>query len=862
MSSVNLEAHQNVLSTINELKSNHASLNEEVLRIRLNQSRTYDLLAEIRKQKIKDIKILHDSIHKVLGNRSINTLEAYESYDKRFKEMIPNLEKFTSANAILRNSMDYFVYTLRELIEILRAEGYIVIDSYRVSDLEKLLIHVIELNQGIEQHSYEKLDKEKDILVNMINSIELTDDYKYKSLPQHLHIIYQQVASINTSMERILSIQYGELISAISNSYLHEYSKFLKRQAVYQNLFYLTVFLFLMHLLYNFYHLISRTDELVVEKNKLKSEVAETLEEVKKSNEQLREEIKNRKKIEGRLREAAIVYEHSIEGIIICDKDTKIISVNRAFIEMSGFSEKQILGNKPSMFKSGKHDDLFYKKMWQSINTNGYWKGEIIDKNGSGYDRYKHMTIIALKNEKNEAYRYIGIFMDISQQKKDEEVILYQANYDELTDLPNRNLFNDRLVKAIQTSDRHKDKVALMFIDLDNFKMVNDTYGHAAGDQLLVEIANRLQATVRKSDTVARLGGDEFVIILQDLNGFQELEVIASKLIHNLSEKINIEKHEVFTSISIGVTVYPDDARDMSELLKNADMAMYQAKSDGKNTFRFFQKDMNKKLTRYIDIENRLRNAIENKELYLNYQPIIDLAINKASSVEVLMRWHNNELGNITPDEFIPISEETGLIVRQGEWVLNKACSQFNKLNSMNEDLVSIKINVSARQLRDKNFNSVLASVVEKTGVDYQSIYIEITESIFIEDQDSAIFRELELLHSMGVRIALDDFGTGYSSLSYLKRFPVDILKIDRSFIRDIMTDDGDKGVVKAIINMAKSLDIKVVAEGVETKDQLDFIRQHGCDYAQGYYFCRPIAIDELEIYLKQSNSNIISLVS
>jgi diguanylate cyclase (GGDEF)-like protein/PAS domain S-box-containing protein len=433
---------------------------------------------------------------------------------------------------------------------------------------------------------------------------------------------------------------------------------------------------------------------------------------------------------------------------------------------------------------------------------------------------------------------------DVTQRKVAEERIQYLAHHDTLTDLPNRALMRDRLHVSLAQAQRWQYAVAALFIDLDRFKIVNDTLGHTAGDALLQEIAARLRQCTREGDTVARVGGDEFMLILPNLSNPQGAATVAQKVLHALSQPVNIGGQDVFVSASMGVSLFPDDAESADELILNADTAMYSAKRRGRNNYQFFTDDLNVQTRERLMIENGLRVAEQRNELCLFYQPKIEFGQRKITGLEALVRWRHPTMGLISPDRFIPIAEETGLIVPIGEWVLRTACQQIHDWRREGFNL-RVAVNLSARQFRQTHLAQTINEILSDTGVSPEYLEIEITESDVMENAESAI-ATLDELKARGINISIDDFGTGYSSLSYLKRFPLDILKIDRSFVRDIPADGDDAAIVEAIIALARSLDIKVVAEGVETESQFEFLNRSGCDFAQGYLFSPPLPPPEI----------------
>ncbi len=536
---------------------------------------------------------------------------------------------------------------------------------------------------------------------------------------------------------------------------------------------------------------------------------------------------------------AASVFEHSKEGILVTDASNRIISVNRSFTEITGYSAGEALGRDPSMLRSGREDIDFYRKMWKSIATTDSWQGEIWNKRKSGEIYPEFLTIICVRDESGAVANHIAIFGDISERKLAEARIQQLAHYDVLTGLPNRALFNDRLEQAIIHAQRNQSKVSLLFLDLDRFKQINDTLGHGAGDQLLQMVAQRLMECIREQDTVSRQGGDEFIAVLPgtDVIG---AEMVAGKMLHAIIQPYVIEGHDLRISSSIGIAVYPDHAQDADSLIKFADVAMYQAKEGGRNKYLRFDAGMNASAYERLKLESSLRVAVEHQELRLYYQPQVDLSDGRIIGCEALLRWQHPEIGMVSPASFIPLAEETGLIIQISDWVLEEAMRQSRAWREAGLPEVTISVNLSALQFRQRNLHEQVGALLKKYDVPPHVLDLELTEGILMQ----GVERTLAMLHElteMGVGLSIDDFGTGYSSLSYLKRFPIQQLKIDQSFVRDVTTDSNDATMVRTIILMAHSLNLHVIAEGVETEKQAAFLRESGCERAQGYHFGRPM---------------------
>lgn len=545
---------------------------------------------------------------------------------------------------------------------------------------------------------------------------------------------------------------------------------------------------------------------------------------------------------------AAKVFDNTNEAILISDVNNNIVTVNEAFTSMTGYSLDEIKGRNPRLLSSGEHDAAFFRDMWKSIVEFGSWQGEIIDKNKAGKHFYKHMAVNAVKNEQGIVTHYISISSDISERKEYDKNVHFLAYYDVLTGLPNRTLLRDRLGQMIAAAHRDNMQFALLFLDLDRFKYINDSMGHSVGDKLLQSVAQRLQVCVREGDTVSRIGGDEFIVLLREIDE-QGVVQVADKLLKTLATPFNLNGQEISTYASVGIALYPDHATDIDVLMKNADAAMYCAKENGRNNYKFFTPEMNFRANQVFLMEKDLRVALEQDQFTLVYQPQVDLMTGKICGAEALLRWKHPEKGFISPAEFIPVAEETGQIVPIGEWVIRTACWRFSAWQKQGMAAIPVAVNLSIRQLRQPNLADVIEAAVKENGLDPHCLELEITEGIMMGDTKSAM-AFLSRMDSLGVQMSIDDFGTGFSSLSYLKNLPVNKLKIDQSFVRDIETDESDAAIVRSIISLGHRLDLKVIAEGVETLEQLDFLRIRGCDEVQGYYFSRPLSADDFQKFV------------
>lgn len=561
-------------------------------------------------------------------------------------------------------------------------------------------------------------------------------------------------------------------------------------------------------------------------------------------------DVTDRKQAERDLALAKQVFEHSAESIIVTDRNNCIVSVNPAFAHTTGYSAEEVIGKKPSVLRSGAHDNDFYAAMWSAILGKGNWSGEIIDRRKDGSTYPKWLSISAVRGADGEIENFIALFSDISERKAVEQRIRYLAEHDFLTGLPNRALLTDRVSQAIAFARRNRTRLALMFLDLDRFKSINDTLGHNIGDELLRVITQRLLTHVRASDTVSRLGGDEFVLLLLEVNDEGDVAHLARNILDALIEPVRVGEHELNVSGSIGIAMYPEHGQDIDTLMKCADTAMYQAKAAGRNAHAFFSAEMDVAARGRHAMEGALRHALTRREFILHYQPQADVAVGGVVALEALLRWNRPGFGLVPPDDFIPVAEESGLIVPITEWILDEVCRQLRQWREGGMVHVPVAINLSPVQFRREGLYEIAMEKVKQYGLLPSDIEFEITENVLMLNTET-VMRTLDRLRAAGFHLIIDDFGTGYSSLSYLKRFPVVKLKIDRSFVRDVSDDPDDAAIAGAIIGMARSLKLGVVAEGVEKSEQLDFLRQEQCKSMQGYLLSRPLPADELERALK-----------
>lgn len=557
-----------------------------------------------------------------------------------------------------------------------------------------------------------------------------------------------------------------------------------------------------------------------------------------------------RKRVEEKLRLAATVFDSTLEGILMTDAKARIISVNQALCSITGYSAEEFIDNTPNLIKSDRHSHVFFRQLWEILNKTGQWRGEIWNrrKNGEIFPAWVNISAVP-GNATNKTSHYVAVFTEITELKLSEDRLNYLAHHDPLTGLPNRLLFHDRLEQAVLQAQRSKHMIAVMFLDIDRFKAINDTLGHVIGDELLVAIAERLKHCARETDTISRLAGDEFAVIITRINQEEDVEQIAKKIIQSLSSVYSVGGYEVFITASIGINLYPGVDNDRGRLLENADVAMYHAKQFGRNNYKFYSSAMNAAAFERLMLETNLRRALERQEFRLYYQPQIDMQSGVVNGVEALIRWQHPELGLVPPLEFIPLLEETGLILSVGEWVIRTACKQVQEWLDAGFPPLVMAVNLSARQFRQPNLVEMIEQALHEFNIPPAQLELELTESVMMDNLDETI-ETLKKLKLLGLKIAIDDFGTGVSSLGYLKRLPIDTLKISHDFVLNLPADSADASIASAVISLARNMQLSSVAEGVENQGQVDFLRGQDCERMQGFLFSRPIPSDQMTILL------------
>jgi diguanylate cyclase (GGDEF)-like protein/PAS domain S-box-containing protein len=547
-----------------------------------------------------------------------------------------------------------------------------------------------------------------------------------------------------------------------------------------------------------------------------------------------------------RLRLGWAVFDGTHEGVLVSDASGRIVHVNRAFVEITGYQPEEVLGFNPSKFKSGRHGPEFYQQMYRSILSAGQWSGEIWNRRKSGEIYPQWQSIRSIKDESGQLRHFVAVFSDLTAIKRSEQELTQLAHYDALTRLPNRLLFTDRTAQALVTARSSKRGCALLLIDLDHFKNINDSLGHTLGDEVLKAVADRFRELLDTELTLARLGGDEFGVLVKNCPQMVQAAALAQRIIDALKEPFQLEGHRLFITASIGISLFPDDAQSAGQLLRNADAALFKAKNNGREGYALYTQELTAHARHRVELASELRRAIEHRELRVVYQPVHDLRTRRIKGVEALVRWQHPQRGMVSPAEFIPIAEQSGLIADIDAWVLNTACCQMQDWVAQDAGASFVAVNVSSRLFAHGDLDVRVAQALEDSGLDPAFLELEITESAVMDDPDQAI-EQMHRLRELGVRLAIDDFGTGYSSLLRLKRMPVQKLKIDQGFVAGLPEGEDDISIVRAIIALARSMGMQVLAEGIEEAEQAAFLLENGCELGQGYWFARPMPAGDID---------------
>jgi len=804
---------------LRDFRQTDARINANALAIRSNLHKNYEVISH----DINHLKALIEQLRtppEFLSNDDAQKIRRHvDELDQLTQLKNSRVEAFMRESAILRNSIRYFPTAVKHFTNS--------------PPLARLRTDLSPLSSNIMTHLAWDNEELAPIISRQIETIR-REIAKLPPQParalsnilEHASLMIKGKRAVNSKLHEIVSIPTNAEIEKIVLAYTAGHENAANHSRTYRLLLSAFTLLLALYLTLFFFRL-SRTTRAL-----------------RDANRSLEERIDELHRTQNNLKLYATLFNSTAEGMVITDAYTRVLVANPAFSAITGYSVEEIRTRPPSMLSSGRHSKSFYSKMWKTLGQHGKWQGEIWNRRKNGETYPEWLSINAVYNSENNVTHYIGVFSDITERKKNEARIQYLSLHDSLTNLPNRLLMQERLNEALTQSQRIDSHTAVLFLNLDRFRNINDTLGNELGDALLQQVAHRSQTLLRDTDTISRLGSDEFVFILPDINQPQDAAGIARKLLTSISRPCLLGGHDITITASIGIALSETDGNTAAALLRNADIAMSRAKEDGRNNFRFYSADMNITTLGDLLLENQLRNAIKHNELELFYQPKICASTGTLQGAEALLRWRHSEQGMIDPSRFIHLAEESGLIVPIGAWVLRCVCQQIKKWRESGLPVVPVAINLSAQQFLQSDLLAQVRESIEAANIDPGLLELELTESMLMRHANRTI-DILSQLRQMGVSLSIDDFGTGYSSLSYLKQFEVNLLKIDRSFVADIQNIDTDGKIATAVIGLAHALGLKVVAEGVETDDQRRFLLNHGCDVFQGYFFSRPVSASE-----------------
>ncbi len=809
---VSTEAHYAYLNALRRLQHADVELNAAVLGSYADLVHNYDAIVrhldeiEHERRTIERIPAWLPEEYRLGMSRKLGALLVGQQAKS------DDVDRFRRSNAVLRNSLNYFPEA---------ADAYLSDPKARVSDeVRRFVREVLAFGQGPAQRTTQDLQARLSAFMAETGpaSVERT------TMLTHARVILSQRPEVDAVVHQITHAPTAVLHEALISLYSEGYAASVARTAIYRQLLYVVSIALLLYVIYAVFRIDRDRRQLA------------------------------QRRAEAQLRLYAKVFTSANEGMMITDAQSRILAVNPAFTEITGYVAAEVVDQWPSMLKSGRQSEDFYRQMWAELAASGQWNGEVWNRRKDGVLYPEWLSIAAVRDEQGEATHYIGVFTDISERKQSEERIRHLAHHDALTGLPNRILLEDRIKQAILKSRRSELPTAVIFIDLDRFKNINDTLGHEVGDNLLMQAAERGLASLRETDTLCRLGGDEFVVVLPELEHVQDAMHVARKLLAEFSRPYLLAGHALTVTASAGVAVCPDDAQSVSDLLRLADAAMYRAKEEGRNTVCFHSAGVDEASLGELLLENDLRMAVARNELAMYFQPKVDAASGRLVGAEALMRWAHPKHGMISPARFIALAENSGLIAMLGEWAIETVCAQQRAWLDAGLAIVPVAVNVSAQQFSQQDVPRMVAGKLARHGLRTGDLSLELTESLLMRNTARAA-GILRALHEMNIEIAIDDFGTGYSSLSYLNQFPVQLLKIDRSFVSEIDARGNHPKLASAIIAMAHELGLKVIAEGVETDAQRDFLLAHGCDQFQGFMYGRPEPAAQMENWLREAAS-------
>lgn len=797
----NSENNYLLIQKLQELRSINKEFN-----IFLNKRMNYFNYDKINK-KVHKFEVILEELdkNKIFAKKEVK--KRLRNIKNSFSKKVEIIEEFKTFNSLLANSVHY----LFELSSKLQKRYYFSPIGREVSNVTLSVTR----NAFGEDVGVDKIKKHYFLISDFKEKYELVDD-DLKIFLSHTNLMIKYLKKIDKTYEKLNKLFLDKNINDLKSYLIAYLDKNAKEQRNISYTLYFIVFVFLIFIIV-----------------------------IHTSNKRHKNELSKFKK----------AVEDSDNSIIITDENRNITYVNDSFEKITGYKKREVLGKNPKIFGSGLVERSIYDDMNEKLNSGKRWEGELINKKKDGSIYYEQVSISPIfEGERIDGY--LAIKLDVTEYIKQKELIKnkseeiqFLAYNDHLTKLPNRIHLQKSLDHAIKSAKRNKEKLALLFIDLDRFKVINDTLGHHIGDKMLKIVSFKIKDVLRESDILSRVGGDEFVVVLENVKNISSVSKVAEKIISTIKEPIFVDGYTLNTSASIGIAIYPDDGEDVQTIIKNSDSAMYKAKDEGKNNYQFFTQKLSDTISYRLKIENALREALQKNELFLAFQPQYDLKTKKTVSVEALVRWISEDLGFVSPAEFIPIAEESGLIISIGEWVFENSCKELLRLKNLGIELERMCINVSSICFRNRHVVERFVEVAQKIGVEAKNIEIEITERYIMEHNEQNL-NILDNLRDKGFNISVDDFGTGYSSMGYLKNLPLDTLKIDKSFIDNIPDSEKDVHITNTIITLCKNLGYSVVAEGIENKEQEDFLRTNGCDLGQGYYFSKPLSSYDLEKFL------------
>jgi diguanylate cyclase (GGDEF)-like protein/PAS domain S-box-containing protein len=810
---VSPQAHYRYLENLRSLQQADVQINSAVLATHAELAHNYDDLVSHLQRARTTLRIAADSPAFLSDEARAALRDKTSELNKSFDQKTLLIDHYQRSNSIFRNSVDYFPRASASFLDSTNPQR-------RLAYYGPFVREMLTLSRTPSPELVSSLKQQ----LQRFNTLQLpaSERSALEHLLPHARTILQRHPEIDALVRHIINAETTLQLEELTRLYTAGHEDALRIAGYYRLLLFAAGLLLVIYVVYAYAR---------IERNQ--RELASANKELLKRFEALRHS-------EYQTRLYGTVFTNAAEGMTITDGHSRIVAVNPAFCAITGYSAPEVIGKNPALLNSGRQNAAFYEEMWKALKEQGKWNGEIWNRRKDGATYPEWLSISAVRNEAGETIHFIGIFTDITDRKQAEERIQHLAHHDALTGLPNRLLLEDRVTQAVLKSKRSGKSTAILFLDLDRFKNINDTLGHEVGDGLLIEAAERGKAVLRETDTLARLGGDEFVVVLPEIDSAQDAGQVARKLLQGLSLPYNLAGHNLTVTGSIGIALCPDDGCTASELLRNADTAMYRAKDEGRNLFRFYSADMNFATLGELLLESHLRSALKNGELLLHYQPKYDALTGKMVAAEALMRWQHPEHGLIPPVRFIPLAEECGLISALGEWALYAACQQQRQWLDAGLAAVPVAVNVSAQQFTHQNIPALVASALSENNLPPALLELELTESLLVRNA-SETTAVLTQLRAMQINMAIDDFGTGYSSLTYLKHFPVQALKVDRAFVQDIDASDDQVKLAPAIIALAHSLGMYVIAEGIETEAQRDFLSMHECDQFQGYLFARPM---------------------